>query len=195
MGSQRVGYDWATNTFTFVLNSTSLLSYSSGQKSEMGQNQSVGRAVFPSVFGYKKRQSTLVFLPGESHGQRSLVGCSPRGHKESDTTKRLRHTHNLIFILFFSIKEYWTLCLCSSQRESVPCLFWLLQAAPIPWLIAPSPLQPLTLILLLPHMRTFVLRLGSHGQPRIMSPYQHLQLNHIRKVPFATQHDVQSFGD
>ena len=24
----------------------------------------------------------LVFLPGESHGQRSLVGCSPRSHKE-----------------------------------------------------------------------------------------------------------------
>ena len=30
---------------------------------------------------------TLVFLPGESHGQRSLGGCSPRGHEESDTTK------------------------------------------------------------------------------------------------------------
>ena len=28
----------------------------------------------------------LVFLPGESHGQRSLVGDSPQGHKESDTT-------------------------------------------------------------------------------------------------------------
>ena len=26
------------------------------------------------------------FLPGEFHGQRSLVGCSPRGHKESHTT-------------------------------------------------------------------------------------------------------------
>ena len=25
-----------------------------------------------------------VFLPGESHGQRSLVGCSPWGFKESD---------------------------------------------------------------------------------------------------------------
>ena len=25
-------------------------------------------------------------LPGESHGERSLVGCSPWGHKESDTT-------------------------------------------------------------------------------------------------------------
>ena len=27
-----------------------------------------------------------VFLPGESHGQRSLVGYSPWGHKELDTT-------------------------------------------------------------------------------------------------------------
>ena len=28
-----------------------------------------------------------VFLPGESHGQRSQVGCSPWGHKESDMTE------------------------------------------------------------------------------------------------------------
>ena len=28
-------------------------------------------------------------LPGESHGQRSLAGYSPWGHKESDTTERL----------------------------------------------------------------------------------------------------------
>ena len=27
-----------------------------------------------------------IFLPGKSHGQRSLVGCSPWGGKESDTT-------------------------------------------------------------------------------------------------------------
>ena len=32
---------------------------------------------------------TPVFLPGESHGWRSLVGYSPWGHKESDTTERL----------------------------------------------------------------------------------------------------------
>ena len=31
--------------------------------------------------------TTLVFVPEESHGQRSLVGYSPWGHKESDTTK------------------------------------------------------------------------------------------------------------
>ena len=34
-------------------------------------------------------QPTPVFLPRESHGQRSLVGYSPRGRKESDTTDRL----------------------------------------------------------------------------------------------------------
>jgi len=32
---------------------------------------------------------TPVFLPGEFHGQRSLAGYSPWGHKESDTTEGL----------------------------------------------------------------------------------------------------------
>ena len=32
---------------------------------------------------------TPVFLPGECHGQRSLVGYSPWGCKESDKTERL----------------------------------------------------------------------------------------------------------
>ena len=35
----------------------------------------------------RKWQPTPVFLPGESHGQRSLVGYSPWGHKDSDMTK------------------------------------------------------------------------------------------------------------
>ena len=34
----------------------------------------------------------LVFLPGESHGQRSLVGYSPWGCKQSDTTEQLTLT-------------------------------------------------------------------------------------------------------
>ena len=33
-----------------------------------------------------------VFLPGESHGRRRLVGYSPWGRKESDTTERLHLT-------------------------------------------------------------------------------------------------------
>ena len=35
---------------------------------------------------------TPVLLPGKSHGWRSLVGCSPWGREESDTTERL-HFH------------------------------------------------------------------------------------------------------
>ena len=37
----------------------------------------------------RKWKPTPVFLPGESHGQRSLAGYRPRDHKESDTTERL----------------------------------------------------------------------------------------------------------
>ena len=37
-------------------------------------------------------QPTPVLLPGESHGRRSLVGCSPRGGEDSDTAERL-HFH------------------------------------------------------------------------------------------------------
>ena len=51
MGSQRVGYDWATSLMT--------------------------------------GQPTPVFLPGKSHGQRSLVAYSPWDGKESDTTEQL----------------------------------------------------------------------------------------------------------
>ena len=36
-------------------------------------------------------QSTPVFLPGESHGQRNLVGYSPWGCRELDTTKATQH--------------------------------------------------------------------------------------------------------
>ena len=44
--------------------------------------------------------SLQYFLPGKSHGQRSLVGYSPYGDKESDVTKPLSahtHTAQLIF--------------------------------------------------------------------------------------------------
>ena len=34
---------------------------------------------------------SLVFMPGESHGQRSLVGYSPWVLKESDTTEQQFH--------------------------------------------------------------------------------------------------------
>ena len=35
----------------------------------------------------KAQQPTAVFLPGKSHGQKSLVGCNPWDHKESGATE------------------------------------------------------------------------------------------------------------
>ena len=63
----------------------------------------------------RKWQLTPVFLPGEFHGQGSLVGLSPWGHKESDTTEWLTHTHNKHYsqwwktesILFKFSNETW----------------------------------------------------------------------------------------
>ena len=40
----------------------------------------------------RKWEPTSVFLPGKSHGQRSLAGCSSWGHKESDTAEQLTHS-------------------------------------------------------------------------------------------------------
>ena len=38
----------------------------------------------------RKWQPTPVFMPGEFHGQRSMVGYCPWGRKESDITEQLR---------------------------------------------------------------------------------------------------------
>ena len=51
--------------------------------------------------------TTLVFLPGEFHGQRSLAGYNPWGCKESDITEQLtlslkRH-HFLIVLPHFTV--------------------------------------------------------------------------------------------
>ena len=58
MGSQRVGHDWATSL-----------------------------SLFTFMHQRRKWQPTPVFLPGESQGQGSLVGCRLWGCTESDTTE------------------------------------------------------------------------------------------------------------
>ena len=52
-------------------------------------------ALWPQVWCFiwrRQWQPTPVLLPGNSHGRRSLVSCSPWGSKESDTTEQL-HFH------------------------------------------------------------------------------------------------------
>ena len=40
----------------------------------------------------REQQPSLVFLPGESHGQMSVTGYSPQGHTGSDKTEATQHT-------------------------------------------------------------------------------------------------------
>ena len=67
-------------------------------------------------------QPTPVFLPGEFHGQRSLVGYIPRGHKESDVTESLALSlspHWDSILSEFDVRHQWVIVVCypfSRQR-------------------------------------------------------------------------------
>ena len=76
----------------------------------------------------EKEMATL-FLPGKSHGQRSMVGYCTCGRKESDTTERLHFTlYIYIFIylyiyiyiyIYITYRVYRLLyILCSATREA-----------------------------------------------------------------------------
>ena len=86
MGSKRVGDDWATSL-----------------------------SLFTSMHWRRPWQPTPVFLPGESHGRRSLVGYSPWGHKELDMTEQLTHLfaalHSILWACVESCFSFTKLCL------------------------------------------------------------------------------------
>ena len=58
----------------------------------------------PSPCWRRKCQPPSIFIPGKSHGQRSLVGYSPWGHKESNTTEWLNNKTppEHLWFLYFS---------------------------------------------------------------------------------------------
>ena len=53
---------------------------------------------------------TPVFLPGESHGQRSLAGYSLWGHKELDVTEWLTYTHPLLICCSIYSANFFSCC-------------------------------------------------------------------------------------
>ena len=85
MGSLRIRHDWAT--------SLSLITF---------------------MHWRRKWQPTPVFLPGESQGRGSLVGCHLWGRTESDTTERLHFHFHHIFIcpLIMLVLVVWSLQVC-----------------------------------------------------------------------------------
>ena len=84
--------------------------------------------IFLNLFFGKGNGTTPVLSPGKSYGWRSLVGCSPWDHKESDTTERL-HFH---FSLFTSMhwRRKWQptpVCLPGDSQgwqSLVGCCLW-----------------------------------------------------------------------
>ena len=62
-------------------------------------------------------QHTPVFLPGKSYGQRTLMGYSPQGHKESDTIEATWHSCTHAFCIEHSTpKEQNALFYPSTHR-------------------------------------------------------------------------------
>ena len=57
------------------------------RQSEVSQKEKDKYHILTHICQRRQWHPTPVLLPGKSHGQRSLVGCSPWGHKESDTTE------------------------------------------------------------------------------------------------------------
>ena len=110
MGLQRIGHNWVTFTFTvlkiwtnaqwvfascLVIRANVIYHFLAAQ---MVKNlPAMRRPRFDPWVGkilWKREwQPTPVFLPGEFHGQRSLVGYSPWSHKEWDTTEQLTCKH------------------------------------------------------------------------------------------------------
>ena len=68
---------------------------------------------------------TPVLLPGESHGWRSLVGCSPWGREESDMTERLHFDFSLSCIGEGNVSPLQYSCLENPRDGSlVGCCLW-----------------------------------------------------------------------
>ena len=63
---------------------------------------------------------TPVFLPGKFHGQRNLVGCSQRGHKELDTTEWLTS----LFIVSITDAIFKPLVFCLHSQLFLKTIMW-----------------------------------------------------------------------
>ena len=72
----------------------------------------------------RKWQPTPVLLPGESHGGRSLVCCSPWGHKESDMTERLHFTSDSYLYIFQKV-----VITCFCLHFSFPYFYNIIEAS------------------------------------------------------------------
>ena len=89
MGLLRVGHDWATSL-----------------------------SLFSFMHWRRKWQPTPAFLPGESQGWGSLVGCRPLGRTESDTTEATQQQNIVSHVCWPFVFLWWIVYM------SDPCIYW-----------------------------------------------------------------------
>ena len=65
----------------------------------------------------KEMQPTPVLLPAESHGWRSLVGYSPWGHKELDTTEWLHFTSLLLLVVWQKVTQHYKVIILQLKKN------------------------------------------------------------------------------
>ena len=81
-------------------------------------------------------QPTILFLPGEFCGQRSLEGYSPWGCKESDTTELAEHTHTqtrALHMISFPLVIKWKLSLLAYTDSAPAWPHRYLPLTALPW--------------------------------------------------------------
>ena len=77
----------------YSIQRASLVAYGkhfASQRRSSGPGPWVGKIPWRS-----RRQCTPVFLSGRSHGWRSLVDCSPRGHRRGEHDSAAQHNHSI----------------------------------------------------------------------------------------------------
>ena len=87
MGSQRVGHDWEMEQQHKIC---VMPGGASGKEPTRRSRRCKGPVLnswVRKIPWRRAQQPTPVFLSGESHGQRSLAGCSLEGREESDITE------------------------------------------------------------------------------------------------------------
>ena len=83
MGSRRVRHDWATSL-----------------------------SLFTFIHWRRKWQPAPVFLPGESQGRGSLVGCRLWGRSESDTTEVTQQQQQHCYLYYVERFKLWSISYC-----------------------------------------------------------------------------------
>ena len=97
MGSRRVRHDWATSL-----------------------------SLFTFMRWRRKWQPAPVFLPGESQGRGSLVGCRLWGRTESARLKRSSSSSSTILIILYSFLYLWALhqLILANPLRLIVCACW-----------------------------------------------------------------------